>query len=228
MASNPSKVKVKTTLPTRPFPPASERPRIITERLTIRPFSQDDLEGYHELRRQPEVMIYTSVGRIDLDLAETQEKLNLFLPPNDANTYNFAVYLSATGEFIGCGGVHKTNFGWVGWPEVGYMFKQEHWGRGYATEFVKGFVKAWWKLPRSLAKLEVDALSVEGGGGLGEDGVPEQLSAMVESKNRASMNIMAKVGFRQFKEWEEADNRPGFGGVPVILSGFVLSLGDKA
>ena len=36
-------------------------------------------------------MIYTAIGRVDLDLAETQAKLSMFLPPHDATTHNFAI-----------------------------------------------------------------------------------------------------------------------------------------
>lgn len=82
MASDkPTLVKVKTTLPSRPFPTNAERPPIRTERLVIRPLMQDDLPNVRALRTQPEVMQFTMAGRIDGDLSETQAKLDPFLPP---------------------------------------------------------------------------------------------------------------------------------------------------
>lgn len=41
-------------MPIKPMPPVPERPRIRTKRLLVRPITMDDLEPFHELRRQPE------------------------------------------------------------------------------------------------------------------------------------------------------------------------------
>ncbi|RYC56318.1 hypothetical protein CHU98_g9894 [Xylaria longipes] len=200
MASeNPSQIKVKTTLPTHPFPSNSARPAIRTERLIIRPLTQDDFEALRSLRTQPE------------------SRLDPFLPPGDADTYNQAICLASTGEFIGLGGVFRTTSE-LGWPEVGYMLKKEHWGRGYGTEFLKAFVQAWWSLPRSETETMVDALSVDAREG---DAVPEMLSAMVESTNAGSLRIMKKAGFKQFKTWKEVSQHPGSEGAEVTLIGFV-------
>ncbi|KAI1747247.1 acyl-CoA N-acyltransferase [Xylaria castorea] len=219
MASeNSSLIKVKTTLPTQPFPANSARAPIRTERLVIRPLTQDDLEADHALRTQPEVMACTATGMVDGDLSKTQERLDPFLAPRDVDTYNPAICLASTGEFIGLGGVYSTTSE-LGWPEVGYLLKKEHWGRGYGTEFLKAFVEAWWSLPRSETETMVDALSVdaprEG------DAVPERLCAMVESTNTGSLRVMEKAGFKQFKTWKQACRRPGAEGTDVTLIGFV-------
>jgi RimJ/RimL family protein N-acetyltransferase len=160
-------------------------------------------------------MIFTIVGRVDKDLAETQTKIDTFLPPNDVETYNFAICLAATGEVIGLGGMHKLSL--HGWPELGYMIKREHWGCGYATEFVRGWTEAYWRLPRSLVEMEVDALSVEGDGE-----VKEQLSAIIEASNVASRNVLEKAGFRKFREWTEPDSHEG-SNKEVTLVGYMLS-----
>ncbi|TGJ80733.1 hypothetical protein E0Z10_g8039, partial [Xylaria hypoxylon] len=154
---NPPLITVKTTLPSQPFPANAARSPIKTARLVIRPLTQDDLEALHVLRTQSEVMACTALGRIDRDLTDTQVKLDPFLAPRDAKTYNPGIYLASTGELIGLGGVFGTESE-LGWPEVGYMIKSEHWGRGYTTEFLKAFVKAWWSLPRSNVEAKVDAL----------------------------------------------------------------------
>ncbi|KAI0458176.1 acyl-CoA N-acyltransferase [Xylaria acuta] len=216
-AETPSQIKVKTTLPTHPFPANSARSPIRTERLVIRPLTQDDFGALRSLRTQPEVMVHTAAGKIDGDLAETQTRLDPFLPPRDADTYNPAICLASTGEFIGLGGVFSTHSE-LGWPEVGYMLKKEHWGRGYGTEFLRAFLEAWWSLPRSEAETTVDALSVDAREG---DTVPEMLSAMVESTNTGSLRIMEKAGFKQFKTWKEVSRHPGTEGTEVTLVGFV-------
>ncbi|RYP17005.1 hypothetical protein DL765_004766 [Monosporascus sp. GIB2] len=221
------RIRVKTTLPARPLPPNAERPHIRTERLVIRPFAPDDVAALHSLRAQPEVMAYSSAGRVDRDEAETRTRLAADLPPNDAANYDFAVCLASTGEFVGTGGVHlsRGGKGFFGWPELGYMFKREHWGRGYATEFVRAFLAAWWALPRSALEVDVDARSLGAGAPPPAAGaeVPEQLSALVEAGNLGSRRVLGKLGFRQFAEWTQEDGREGYEGLEANLCGFSVS-----
>ncbi|KAI0118273.1 acyl-CoA N-acyltransferase [Nemania sp. FL0031] len=231
---NPSlvKVKVKTTLPAQPFPPNSARAPIKTERLILRPLTQDDLAALHALRTQELVMACTALGKTDKDLAETQAKLDPFLPPRDTTTYNPAICLASTGELIGLGGVFGRESA-LGWPEVGYMIRTEHWGRGYATEFLRAFTEAWWGLDRAEAVVEVDELSVvrdgdgkgegegEGGEEEEEDKVREMLCATVEDTNRGSLRVMEKAGFERFRTWTTPSRRAGEGGKEVTLVGFV-------
>lgn len=111
-------VLVNTTLPSLPLPRNAERPDVVTERLVLRALRADDLHAHHKLRTQPEVMIWTSTGRPDKDLTETQSKLDPFLPPKDAETFNFAICWRETGEFIGIGGSHRLKgvFGYARTP----------------------------------------------------------------------------------------------------------------
>lgn len=181
-------------------------------------------------------MARTALGKPDANLAETQTKLDPFLPPNDAHTYNPGIYLRATGELIGLGGVFRARGGeneGLGWPEVGYMIREEFWGEGYATEFLGGFLGGWWGLARGDVVIEVDAEGVEGvevegvkGEGEGEEGirrVPEMLCAVVEDGNGASLRVLEKVGFKRCKEWTTMSRREGEEGVEVRLVGFVCA-----
>ncbi|KAK8016485.1 GNAT domain-containing protein [Apiospora rasikravindrae] len=237
MTASSNMIKVKTTLPKQPFPPNADRQPIRTERLLIRALTQDDLQAVHELRTQPEVMIFTARGRVDANPAETQERIDSFLPPRgDRETYNTAVCLAATGELLGLGGVHNRASTALGWPEIGYMFKREHWGRGYATEFMRAFLERWWALPRVEAEVEVDARSVavaaadrDGGlaDGNGERVVPEMLSAIVDANNPGSLRVMQNAGFERFKEWQEPDSRVGFEGKDVTLVAFTCTCSSK-
>ncbi|KAM0278859.1 hypothetical protein ACHAQH_004937 [Verticillium albo-atrum] len=209
-------VPVKTTLPTKPLPAHASRQPILTPRLIIRPLTPSDVEPMRVLRTQPEVMINTAAGRIDIDLAETQAKLALSLPPNDANTLNYAICLRGSGEFIGCGGCHMF-VGELGWPVIGYMFLKEHWGKGYATEFVEGFLKAWWALPRGVCEVKVDRGTVK----VGEDGLAEeQFTAITAVDNGASQKILTKKGFVKRRVYSEIDSRDPKGEEPVILLGY--------
>ncbi|KAI0001235.1 acetyltransferase domain-containing protein [Xylariaceae sp. FL0662B] len=205
-------IKVKTTLPTHPLPPNPERPPIQTARLIIRPFAPGDLAGIHALRAQAEVMEFSSAGRPDRDLAETRAFMDGVLAPRDAETFNHAVCLAATGELVGVGGVRG----------LGYLFNREHWGRGYATEFLRAWLRAWWALPRSEAVVEVDAQSVSGG----EEEVPEMLYAMVEERNSGSVRVLEKLGFRMYERCVVPEDREGRDPVDVPIVRCVLSKAD--
>ncbi|KAK8132915.1 hypothetical protein PG999_001088 [Apiospora kogelbergensis] len=227
MASSSNLIKVKTTLPQLPFLPNADRKPIQTERLIIRALAQDDLHALHQLRTQPEVMIFTRTGRIDGDLSETQARLDKFLPPTgDIETYNMAVCLAATGEMVGIGGVHNPGAcsDEFGWPEIGYQFNREHWGRGYATEFMRAFLESWWAIPRAEAEIEVDLHTVPAGYLLENGGrVPEMLVAVVDAVNMGSSRILQKTGFECYREWKEPDSRAGFEGQDVALVEYAFS-----
>ncbi|KAJ8129495.1 hypothetical protein O1611_g4133 [Lasiodiplodia mahajangana] len=232
----PPKMKVKTTWPR--VPPNAERTPIRTERLLLRPFEAADVEAVFELRQQPEVMLWTSFGTIDKDIDQSRTFVERFLPPNDTQTYNFVVvYLGDAGEsddsngvVIGVGGAHKTR-SHLGWPEVGYMFRKEYWNKGFATEFLRGFSKAWWALPRNNeVEIEVDAESLEGRvESISEknDGdaiqAPEILTALIEARNIGSRKVLEKAGFKEYKVWTEPDSRAGFEGLDATLAGFLLT-----
>ncbi|KAL7948155.1 acetyltransferase domain-containing protein [Trichoderma barbatum] len=200
--SKPKWATVKTTLPARPLPLNSMRVPVTTERLIIRALTAEDIHGLHLIRSQPEVMINHPQGRVDRDLAETQPKLDLFLPPNDESHYNFAICLKETGEMIGIGGCHqlKSNFGW---PAMGYMFRKEFWGKGFATEFTRGWLDMWCKLPRAEAQVEADQRTFPEG----EEETLEIMTAFTTVENLASQRVLVKSGFERFLAWEEADLR---------------------
>jgi RimJ/RimL family protein N-acetyltransferase len=213
MLFNEAQVKVKTTLPTLPL---AKRERIQTDRLVLRPFSPDDLLGFHALRTQPEVMIYMPIGRPDKDIEETRSILNFHLPPHDVMTFSFAVLLASTGEFIGEAGIYGIKSR-TSWPYLGYKIRSEYWGKGYATEAGKAVMEAWWKLPRSEAEVETDAVTPDDGAEQ-----TECIFSLVEGTNSRSSAVLTKLGFKRYKEWQEPDSREGFGGQPVTLIGFIV------
>ncbi|PKS12702.1 hypothetical protein jhhlp_000910 [Lomentospora prolificans] len=206
------RIRVKTTLPRVPYPPAEERHPVITERLIIRPLAQSDLDALHALRRIEAVMVRTSQGAVDPDIETTKQKLDLYLPPNDKDTYNFAICERATGNLVGIGGSHirQDHFGW---PVVGYVFHPSIWGKGYATEFVKAFMEMWWSLPRAEADVDAEAGSVKAaviGDEYGsrpelevEEGahVREMMIGVTQEDNLASAKILTKCDFKRLEDW---------------------------
>lgn len=107
----------KTT--TRPiFSPPAEAFK--TDRLLIRPISVNDVADFHKLRRQPEVMINTTTGKIDEDTEATLKWVLRFTEPNDRITFSFAIEeLSNPGDAIGTLGCHIAEP-----PMLGYMFRK--------------------------------------------------------------------------------------------------------
>ncbi|GJN71808.1 hypothetical protein PLIIFM63780_005855 [Purpureocillium lilacinum] len=216
-------LSVKTTLPTLPYPPLSSRPVIKTARLLIRPFSATDLDALHALRTQPEVMAWMPLGQIDPDVAKTQAVLEKKLLHDDQN-YSYAICLASSGALIGTGGCHSRGGGMLGWPEIGYMLRREAWGMGYGTEFLAGFLEAWWALPRGEAALTVDVSTLDDdGGAVGCDGqvvARECISSFTREDNRASRRVMCKAGMSLVKVWEVIDMRDGK--TPIDLYGYVV------
>ncbi|CAI7620173.1 unnamed protein product [Penicillium pancosmium] len=166
-------VTVKTSLPTSPLPTNHARSTLTTDRLLLQPLAASDLEAI--------------------------DKLNNFLPPNDTKTFNYAICLKETGEFIGMGGCHLFPAE-HGWPEVGYMLKKEFWGQGLASEFLNAWLRAWKELPRSERESNVAREMVNS-----EGSVQEHLIAITEEANSGSQRVLLKAGFEKFREFDEED-----------------------
>jgi RimJ/RimL family protein N-acetyltransferase len=193
---------IKTTLPVFPYPPVAERKAVRTQRLLIRPQEAADAVELHQLRLQPEVMKWTMQGAPDKDMDATRKWLAGTLPPNDDKTFNFSICLAETGELLGVGGSHMRN-GELGWPVIGYMFRSEAWGKGYATEFVRAFQDMWWALPRVPVELKVATDTVQGEGEIKD----ELIIAVTVPSNQGSHNVLRKSGYKLIKIWEDEDAR---------------------
>ncbi|KAI1640044.1 acetyltransferase domain-containing protein [Biscogniauxia mediterranea] len=215
MAPGPDTRVVTTTLPTIPLPPDTERSMIRTERLIIRPLQHGDAQSLHELRTQPEAMAGTRLGKIDRDIDETREVLASLISSAE-RSFLFGAFLSSTGEFIGEGGVHSITSD-TGWPEIGYKIKREHWGRGYATEFLRSVLDAWWRLPRYTRDVEIHALAV------GDAETTEHVYANADIGNVGSQRVLEKLGFKRMRVWTEPDTQLHRLGQPITLMGFTLS-----
>ncbi|KAI1371180.1 acyl-CoA N-acyltransferase [Hypoxylon crocopeplum] len=213
---------VRTTFPCVPLPPNLYREPIRTERLVIRPMRDDDLQAYHALRSQPEAMTGTSLGRPDRDIDESRSAMRAFLPPSDKRRFLFGAFLASTGELIGEGGVHTLSSSSCGWPEIGYKFRKEFWGQGYATEFLRGFLQAWWALPRCHTELQVLPSSIRKPSGTE---ATELIYASADVHNVGSRKVLEKLGFFQFSEWTEPDTQEHRLGQPLTLAGYRLSVG---
>lgn len=210
-------VTVKTTLPKLPYPPMSTREPIRTERLILRPYVATDVNDFHLLRIQQEVMKWTSQGKPDTDLKQTEKVLANRLPGTDGERcYEWAICWAETGEMIGTGGSHMRT-GELGWPVIGYMIRSEFWGKGIATELMSNFLKAYWALPREEVEIKVEKSTIVEGS---ENEVqPERITAVTLDNNAPSQNVLGKLGFKLVKKWEEEEPSTG---VMELLYGYAL------
>ncbi|RBR04559.1 uncharacterized protein FIESC28_11542 [Fusarium coffeatum] len=199
-------VQIRTTLAQLPYPRLEDRPTITTERLVLKPFYEGAAEDLHPMRVQQEVMKWTSQGAPDKSIEETRKWTLTRLPPNHEIDFSYVISLLETGEVIGAGGSFRRECE-LGWPGIGYAFRKEAWGKGYATEFVKAYMEAWWKLPRVEVLMEVDhtTLSEEEIAASPEALIEERCSAEALSNNPGSHRVLEKAGFVKVKEWRNEE-----------------------
>ncbi len=161
-----------------------------TDRMTLRAFTEDDVDLLYELNSDPEVMRY-----LDGKPTPYEEIRDEVLPrylwfyETYENYGYWAAIEKASDEFMGWflfrlapdsqshyhPEIHREDD-----VELGYRFRKKFWGKGYATEgseaiVAKGFLD--WQLPRIIA-------------------------AAMEA-NTASLRVMEKVGFREMTRYFE-------------------------
>jgi RimJ/RimL family protein N-acetyltransferase len=104
---------------------------LTTERLALRPFREDDLEAYHEMCSEPEVMRF--LGGKPWSRMETWRHIATILGHWQMRGFGlWAVQETRSGLFVGrVGFIHPE--GWPGF-ELGWTLARPYWGRGYATE----------------------------------------------------------------------------------------------
>ncbi|KAF2640215.1 acyl-CoA N-acyltransferase [Massarina eburnea CBS 473.64] len=163
-----------------------------TERLLIRPLVLEDAEDVMLMRSQPEVMKHTSIlPSTDIEKAKAwiQGSHNL------DNCWNFVVELLPSTSTPPAGAPRVIGLvGAVRAPEVGYMFNQNYWGKGYATEALKAFMP-----------LFFDHFSG------GEQGRFEYAEAHTDPELVASHNVLDKAGFKLHEKREKDFENPILG-----------------
>ncbi|KAJ3156453.1 hypothetical protein HDU89_004235 [Geranomyces variabilis] len=215
---------MRTTRPVLLAPPGST---IRTERLILRPTRLSEVDAYHELRSNAEVMLNSVSGLVDADREATQEFLERLVNGKYGPTYTFSIYVadknvSLSTDDNGAGGdgadalgdsrfIGNVGFYDMAKPTVGYMIRREEWGRGYATEALGGALGSYWRLPRNTIETEDDWPELKRYQTIEQDGsVREGVRAMIEVMNAGSKRVVEKCGFTlvEGKEWiPEPDHR---------------------
>lgn len=150
------------------------------------------------------IKIYNSKSQSpDASLEVTQNWIrDNFTGPNLQPQFNFSIFekdasSNAIERVIGVVGVLFMGSN----PVVGYIINPDSWGKGYATEALRGVLDAWWALPLQ----DEDAGIADGPKADGD-----VLFAETEKDNAGSLRVLAKCGFCIVDEFDDE-------GVPVVV-----------
>ena len=143
-----------------------------TERLFINSPALEDIDDWHALHSDPDVMQY-------IDGARQRRTIRQWLKQDIAhqNKYGFSmgsVFRKESHQFIGRAGIFYRNYE-DNQPdiEIGYVLHKTYWGQGYATELVQNIIK-WGFVNLNFTKL----------------------MAITHPENRASQCVLEKSGMK--------------------------------
>ncbi|KAF1963375.1 acyl-CoA N-acyltransferase [Byssothecium circinans] len=163
-----------------------------TERLLIRPLTLEDAEDVVLMRSHPEVMKHTSI----LPSTDIEKSKAWIQGCHDReNCWNFVVELlppaspppTTSPRVIGLIGAVRA-------PEVGYMFNDNYWGKGYATEALRAFMPLFFEYYSG-----------------GQQGRFEYAEAHTDPELVASQNVLEKAGFKLHEKRERDFENPILG-----------------
>jgi len=153
---------------------AAQELTLTTHRLILREFREDDWVAVHEYASDPAVVRYMPWGPNREEDTQVFIQRALALQSEDPRTgYEFAVTLRPDGELIGGCGLHAMSFEHRS-SFLGYCFRREAWGRGYATEAAA-----------ALLAFGFERLGLH------------RMSATCDTENAASARVLEKVGMRR-------------------------------
>ena len=111
-----------------------ENRRIETQRLMLRPITQEDAPAVFAWASDPEVNRY-----MPYPLHKSIEDTRAWIATITPDMLEFGFYRKDNGQLIGTGGVGKNE---DGVHTLGYNLRRDAWGQGYATEAAQAML-AW-------------------------------------------------------------------------------------
>ena len=142
-----------------------------TARFSLRKFTSEDVDRYHQLTGNARVMQFVTGHPFTRE--ETAEKFERILARNAQHEHEgvYAIHDSDTGEFVGAAALLREPSGRM---ELGYRILDTHWGRGIATEVAAELLRF------GLHVLQAPAVV-----------------AYVDAENTASVRVLEKIGMRR-------------------------------
>ncbi|MFC5249941.1 GNAT family N-acetyltransferase [Streptomyces nigrescens] len=164
-----------SSAPTNPPLPYTPAYPIRTERLDLRPVTDDDFAAIHAYQRLPEVCRYLYWGPHDeaASRASVADKATRTTLRASGDFLQLAVVVRETGTLVG-----DVTFVWSSSEHrqggIGYVFHPAHTGHGYATE-----------ASRALLKLGFEELQLH------------RIQAELDGRNTASARLLERLGMRR-------------------------------
>ncbi len=105
-----------------------------TKRLRVRKLKFSDIEAFHKMQSDMDVMKYVTGKAATYD--ESVEKLKSWIDryATKISEWPFAIELKENNKFIGICGIIEEN-------EIGFRFLKENWGLGYGAEILDGIIR---------------------------------------------------------------------------------------
>ena len=147
-----------------------------TDRLKLRPFTEQDLPRYLDLVGDAEVMRYIGRG-VTLDAAGAWGQIAMILGHWHLRNYGlWAVEHKSTGALLGRAGLYNPE----GWPglEIGWALNRAYWGQGFATEAARA------ALDWAFETLEAD-----------------RIISCIQPANKPSIRVAERIGERYL--WDQ-------------------------
>ncbi len=144
-----------------------------TERLLLRHWRDEDLDAFHRLNSDEQVMRFFPFRRSRAEAANALERFGNIVAEDGFGWC--AVTQRSTGKVVGFSGLSKVNFKAPFTPavEIGWRFLPEHWGNGYATESASSLIA------HGFSDLDL-----------------AEIVAFAVPANTASTKIMERIGMR--------------------------------
>ena len=148
-----------------------ETPRLITERLLMRPITRDDIDFIFELFKRSETNKYSEYP--DLKTRdEAVEMYESYLKPGFDDHFRVIIEKKDTGTPMGTIGLYKYSETHRR-AEMGYDLLKEYWGNGYISEAV-----------RAITNYGFNDLGLI------------RIEATVDQENSRSIRVLERVGFK--------------------------------
>jgi RimJ/RimL family protein N-acetyltransferase len=149
-----------------------EIPTVDTDRLRLRGFAAEDVDGLFQLAQDPLIAAYVAYTNVGLREA-CWRSIALWIGHWALRGFGmWAVEERASGAFIGRIGLWQPE----GWPgtEVGWLLGRDYWGKGYATEAARA------SLDWGFEHLPID-----------------ELVSLIQPENAASIAVAERLGERR-------------------------------